>query len=335
MTSAAPAPLRAPMPKQYRSTVGQRAALRVRLDQMKRFGRAGLKSALRPPPGVPGRKGGAPPDNQSELGRVNSLSSLCRHYRRIFERRKGRFVESLRGWTLFLTWPPYLVKRAATIFIGTARSSVAESRALSLPPLSKILTLYINLDKRQDRREQVERELKLAGIESSRRFAGITNSLGILGCTQSHLEVLGEISRLGNALTIICEDDVEFLASSLEIENLIHEFVLAPQLDVLCLSYRLRAPRIVVSKRLAIANSIQTTACYVVKEGALKGLIRSFRESEEMLLRGADPRKAALDIHWKKLQTTELLFCIPRKPVARQRPSFSDITGSVKDYGSS
>lgn len=242
-------------------------------------------------------------------------------------------MELGQGWFHFALWLPVLMRR---LFRALTRSTItpdAREKDASSVHLSEIFTLYINLDRRSDRRQLIEKELASAGFRENKRIVGVPNPLGILGCTKSHIAALTEIEQRTSALTVICEDDLEILVPSSTLESLISEFIQAPHLDVLCLAYRLRGPRIAVSKNLAIANNIQTTACYVVKARAIQTLAKSFRESEELLERGIDPKAAALDIHWKKVQSGELLFCIPRKPVARQRPSFSDIVGSVKDYG--
>ena len=49
--------------------------------------------------------------------------------------------------------------------------------------------VYINLDKRVDRREHIENELNRFELNFE-RFEAIYNDFGILGCTKSHLEVL-------------------------------------------------------------------------------------------------------------------------------------------------
>lgn len=48
--------------------------------------------------------------------------------------------------------------------------------------------VYINMDKREDRRFEVENELNSHGWTNYERFQAIeTNGFGILGCSKSHL----------------------------------------------------------------------------------------------------------------------------------------------------
>ena len=51
---------------------------------------------------------------------------------------------------------------------------------------------YINLDYREDRKEEIEREIEKMDLqEKTERFPGIrVFEQGILGCTKSHLAVL-------------------------------------------------------------------------------------------------------------------------------------------------
>jgi GR25 family glycosyltransferase involved in LPS biosynthesis len=49
---------------------------------------------------------------------------------------------------------------------------------------------YINLEKRKDRREEIEKELNTFGLYYERFEAIETPGFGILGCGLSHLSVL-------------------------------------------------------------------------------------------------------------------------------------------------
>jgi hypothetical protein len=172
---------------------------------------------------------------------------------------------------------------------------------------------------------------KLAFVEA-RRFAATENPNGSVGCAQSHIAVLEEFVKKSDAAFMVCEDDIEFLSDPVDVEHLIIEFLEHPALDVLCLSYRLRGPKLPISSAIAVANNIQTTACYVVKRSSAPALIANFSESKSLLLAGAPPSIAAIDIKWKELQSGELIFAIPRSNLARQRKSYSDNAGQVKEY---
>ena len=271
------------------------------------------------------------PEN-SKLG-YPSVRSLVKHYIRRLGRSAALVQECGRGTISFLGWSPRLLRSVSRLYPGAFQANKTIAKSGHGPALSEIPTFYINLERRKDRRILVEAELKSIGALGSTRFVAVENSLGSLGCTRSHIGVLEMIEKSGNALSLVCEDDVEFLVDPSSIESLIREFAERRELDVLCLAYRLRAPRLRVSQSLAVANSIQTTACYVVRQQAVGPLLKSYRESERMLERGVKPKVAAIDMHWKIAQTQSLFFCVPISPMARQQPSFSDIAGRIKDYG--
>jgi len=262
-----------------------------------------------------------------------SVRSLVKHYIRRLGRSVALVQEYGRGTISFLGWSPRLLRNVSRLYPVAFQANRTIAKSGHGPALSEIPTFYINLERRKDRRILVEAELKSIGALGSTRFLAVENSLGILGCTRSHIGVLEMIEKSGSALSLVCEDDVEFLVDPSAIESLIREFAERRELDVLCLAYRLRAPRLRVSQTLAVANSIQTASCYVVRQQAVGPLLKSYRESERMLERGVDPKVAANDMHWKIAQTQSLFFCVPASPMARQRPSFSDIAGRIKDYG--
>ena len=253
--------------------------------------------------------------------------ALRRHYQILWGRGVSFMSEYATGTVSFLRWTPRLIRNLWVLFMGLPRE-----RKQFIVVLSDVPVWFINLDHRKDRRISVESALEARGLTNFERFPATLNDLGILGCTQSHIGVLEKIETENHDLAMVCEDDIEFLGFSDEIRQAIQEFVNTDGLDVLCLAYRLRAPRLRLSQRFALANSIQTASCYVVKRKAVGPLLQSFRESEQMLLDGVPPRIAANDMHWKKTQTNRLLFAITRKRLARQRPSFSDVVGKFKDY---
>lgn len=257
---------------------------------------------------------------------------LLRHYRELFLKRLSIVSEYGAGTVSFIRWVPRLIKISIELVRGSANGASKRKRHDQAESLSSLPTYFINLDRRADRRALTEDALGSVGLSAAVRFPGVPSSLGILGCTQSHIGVLEAVKAKNNQISMVCEDDVYFLAGRDQISAVISEFQANSALDVLCLAYRLRAPRLWVSKNLAIGNSIQTASCYLIKQSAVDILLQSFRESEKMLRNGVHPRLAANDMHWKVAQTHSLVFAISRQRIARQRPSFSDVAGRHKDY---
>ena len=101
--------------------------------------------------------------------------------------------------------------------------------------------IYINLEKRKDRKIEIEDELsKFDLLSNAERFNAIENDTGIVGCTESHLNVLKLAKERGYKNILILEDDFTFLLSKEEFEkNLKLFFDSKINYDVLMLSYNL------------------------------------------------------------------------------------------------
>ena len=260
--------------------------------------------------------------------RINSRA-LIRHFSGRTCDKISRIAEISYGVIRFLIWTPRIIhKFAIQPKFGIARPLEVESSNEQ-----EVLTAwYINLDSRKDRRSQIETELEKLTFVNPSRLAATRDENGSLGCARSHINALGRFLNSSSEIAMICEDDVRFTASSIVIYSLVREFRTNPALDVLCLSYRLRGPRLPISKMLAVGNNIQTTACYVLRRKAAEALRENFLLSEALLSAGVSPGKASIDITWKTLQFHALTFAVPRDPIAHQRLSYSDITRTVKFY---
>jgi glycosyl transferase, family 25 len=191
---------------------------------------------------------------------------------------------------------------------------------------------FINLASRPDRLRETQDELQRMGLVSWSRFDAIKNDNGALGCALSHAGVFAGLQP-GETAVMVCEDDIEFLVSPEELRELVQEFLENPALDVLCVAFNALAKGHPISSRLDITSNTQTLACYVAKASAIELLRDSFSESARLIQEGKPLGLVAVDQHWKRLQRRTLIFAIPRKRAARQRPSFSDIEGQDVSYG--
>ncbi len=239
-----------------------------------------------------------------------------KHLRRVFV----FFSRFLNRWAL----PLRLILRRLRP-IRESRYAVAVSHATV--PLR-----FINLASRADRFHQTVEEITRMGIPEWSRFEAVGSDNGALGCALSHARLLDGFDGPEPAL-MVCEDDIEFLVRPEELSDLLKEFLENAALDVLCLAYNLGSQPYLLSERLALTAETQTTACYVAKKHSLDLLKKSFFESARLIEQGKPLGLAAADQHWKKLQRRKLLFAVPRKRAARQRPSLSDIEGREVFYG--
>ena len=156
-----------------------------------------------------------------------------------------------------------------------------------LPGIDVIL--YINLDKRKDRRSRIEREFRKIGISSEniRRISAVnTPENGAIGCLKSHIKACSiAINEYPGKNILICEDDIVFKKNGKETASILHSFISDPKfnnkVDVLMLAHNTQKSLPThVSNTLKLIES-QTTAAYVSNTKYLKKLLEVYEEALE------------------------------------------------------
>lgn len=161
--------------------------------------------------------------------------------------------------------------------------------------------VYINLNKRLDRKVHMEKQFADLGLTEYKRFDAIENSNGMLGCLLSHKEVVTNWNNESDSLLVIMEDDISF---NIDLENLtkiIHQFDDNPYLDVLTLGSK-RFTSFKLDKTFLLTDSTVGTHFYVLKPYMKDKLLENFEFSELMLNKGITNKLAGIDVVWKKLQ---------------------------------
>lgn len=199
---------------------------------------------------------------------------------------------------------------------------------------------YINLDKRQDRRVEIDAELSkqfshISGIpEKIERFAGIEAppKKGIVGCTQSHLEVLKLAKERGYTNVLIFEDDFVFEMSPKEFETGVQAFFdLNIEYDVLMFAYNLEQSADTQYPFLKKALAAATASCYLVNNTMYDPLINMYTNAIPLLDTTMYHWLYANDQIWKQLQPQSNWYCFnPR--AGRQRPGYSDNSDTYMDF---
>jgi len=204
---------------------------------------------------------------------------------------------------------------------------------------------YINLDKRIDRKELIEKEFERLGFQAT-RFSAIEHQDGATGCLESHLALLlfTSLESMSNNITFICEDDIQFIEERGTLDFFINEFIHSDA-DILCLG-NLSRKQEYYSSYLNRSYDLQTTSCYLIKDSFKPKLIELWssvlkcRYSNEQhpledtynKLSTAVPGSFLIaDQCWKVLQQTHT-FTIPNFRVALQRAGYSDIAKIYIDY---
>jgi len=183
--------------------------------------------------------------------------------------------------------------------------------------------VYINLDRRTDRREEMEEELKRMGIEAD-RFSAIEHSVGIVGCGKSHLTILKEAKTRGCRNVMIMEDDFYFTISREEVDyNLNLIFDNNVPFDVMKLDYFLQKSEETEYEFLGRALESQTASCYIVANHYLDTIIGLYEESFPLLESTGMHWVYANDQVWKILQAKDKWLYVKQR-FGKQRDGYSD-----------
>jgi glycosyl transferase family 25 len=194
---------------------------------------------------------------------------------------------------------------------------------------------YINLDKRQDRKIEIENELLSRELTNFERFQAIeTVGFGILGCSRSHLEVLKIAKQRGYKNVLILEDDFLFLVEKEELEQKLTEFFnseAANDYDVCMISYNLVDGKESKYPFMIKANEVQTASGYLVNAKFFDDLINLYEESTILLEQTGQHWVYANDQVWKKLQPQNNWYCFETR-IGKQRSGFSDNANCYQSY---
>ena len=193
-------------------------------------------------------------------------------------------------------------------------------------------TLYINLAHRTDRLAEVVAELEKMGIRGT-RFNAIKTANGAIGCSLSHLKCLEEAVANDWPYVFICEDDIVFLNTELVRTNVgLFCEKMGDNWDVLILGGNAVPPYAPIGNHAVRVANCQTTTGYIVNRRFYKPLIDNIREGIALFMRNPlDKRQFAIDIYWKRLQTTHQWYMIV-PPTVIQREGFSDVESRQTNY---
>lgn len=193
--------------------------------------------------------------------------------------------------------------------------------------------IYINLDHRTDRREQMERQLDAFGL-SYERFSAIHHPFGIVGCTQSHQAVYRLTKERGYKNIWILEDDFEFVVSRATLEERMMEWMETglPSCDVCMLAYNALETQDISGHPLWIhLLSAQTASSYIVWEHYYDKLIELYDTSIPLLEQTQQHWNYANDQVWKLLQCQDR-WIAPKQRFGKQRDGFSDNAQAYVSY---
>ena len=191
---------------------------------------------------------------------------------------------------------------------------------------------YINLESRTDRKEYVEEQLKLIGINGVTRFNAIKLENGAVGCSMSHLKCIETAKKNNWDHVLIVEDDITFLNPMLFINNLNKFLERHDDWDVVLFGGNIIPPYKKVDFSCVQVINCQTTTGYLVKSHYYDTLIKNYKEGIQNLLKEPENHKQyAIDKYWFTLQQKDKWFLITPLTVT-QKEDYSDIEKKNTNY---
>jgi GR25 family glycosyltransferase involved in LPS biosynthesis len=193
---------------------------------------------------------------------------------------------------------------------------------------------YINLDKREDRREEIETELKDYQLfENTERVQAIlTPGQGILGCTMSHLNAINLAKERNYNNVLILEDDFQFTISKEEFENQLQTFFNSKiEYDVCMISYNIQRSEPTEYPFLTKVLEAQTASGYIIHHTFYDKMIELYEWAIPLLDQTKEHWHYANDQCWKRLQPEAKWYCLANR-CGRQRAGYSDNSGQFEDH---
>jgi glycosyl transferase family 25 len=189
---------------------------------------------------------------------------------------------------------------------------------------------YINLERRTDRREQIEKELSDKGIDFERFPAIEFPQQGHIGCSLSHLTLLKIARERKYEAVMMFEDDFEFLVTKEEWDQLIQR--LPASYDVVMLGYNIMES-LPYNETFDQAVNVQTTSGFIVHSKFFNTLIDRWQEGVTKFVDHPwEESTYCCDQYWKALQPISEWY-VYKTRIGRQRGGYSDLEKKFTYYG--
>ena len=184
--------------------------------------------------------------------------------------------------------------------------------------MNNIPVLYINLEKRTDRKEHIEKQFE--DFKSVERVDAIdTPHNGYEGCVLSHIKALEYAKQIGYDEVIICEDDFEWVDK----DNFVYPEI---DFDVCMISGKINKKEFISWNYNKVLDG-RHTDCYLIKKHFYDKLIHNFKEGYEKL-KINNEHCNYIDVYWLSLQK-ENMFITPSLTIGRQMEGYSDIQKKI------
>jgi GR25 family glycosyltransferase involved in LPS biosynthesis len=200
--------------------------------------------------------------------------------------------------------------------------------------------IYINLDDRKDRNDEILEEIKKVGLPDSKvhRLSAVKRKWGALGCSLSHIACLQFIIKNGWSRTLILEDDAGFEKSrwSAGITD-VNKMILSSgktntdsKWDVIFLGGFVRDPNGPTKTEYENLWKTKNTSCthaYIIRGDYAPKLLDYTETAIQMMMKyPSNQKQYNLDNAWSQLMAEDKWY-ITLPTLAYQRESYSDIEG--------
>jgi len=187
--------------------------------------------------------------------------------------------------------------------------------------------IYINLDHRTDKKEQIENELAKMDIDKNKifRISGVIHPRNnAVGCSLAHASALKFAKERGFKNFIVFEDDFQFLVDKETFYKNIQDFFnlnINYRCVMLTYSFQNATP---FNDFLIKINEASNAAAYLVNQSILDVLIQYIEFGAQKLDETGMHWIFTIDQIWKKLQDVDWYGF--KNKIGCQRAGFSDIS---------
>lgn len=212
----------------------------------------------------------------------------------------------------------------------------AVARKLGFKHFEKIIV--ISLVKRQDRREQIAKELQSVGVQTFDILDAVETQCSPLGCTLSHMLAIQKCKDVRARTCLVLEDDFTFIQDPDSATRNVDAFFAAlpsTDWDVISLASSVIAAQNTSHASFLKVINAQTTSGYAVNRHYYDEIISTYLSSAWLL------NESKCDVHSKNLFAVDM-FMKHKQPfgnwyvmeprLGKQRQGFSDIEKVVTDY---
>lgn len=186
--------------------------------------------------------------------------------------------------------------------------------------------IYINLEERYDRKDQIEKELSIFSPDKVIRFNAIKHEKGLIGCGMSHIKCLEMAQKNNWKNVLIVEDDMKW--SNFDKAYPILEKLATQNYDVIMLGGTFARYR-PENYKLEFAA---TATAYLVNNHYYNTILTTFNESLSKLIQTYYPPHYAHDVYWRDIQYKDNWYIVVPS-LCIQRKSYSNIENKEVDYG--